>query len=336
MYSISSHFGRRSRRALLLSVAGSLAWAAVLSAAPAGMAVAAPAATSPMALAAGSVPMTMVSATRIRGGDVATTWRTNGPHGVEVRSAGLPGSEVDLATASRDSATARIAPPASAAAMTPRQYAKSGRSVYWEALAAGMSKAQAVKTTLELGDRLPAAAHVKAVPKFITPDVFYSACATTYGGTVDAFYGQACIQQSYLESQPGAYYLNNQVTTSGGSQVPGWDLTSLSGNYCWCNNGYKYTRVGWSPSSSIDEGSPTTYTLTATFGIFSASIQEDQYPASLNPIWPSGINEPAFGSEWIGSNTSPSVDSANSVAIVHEGPGSPGPADVAVNITWAY
>ena len=198
-----------------------------------------------MVLAAGSVPITLVRQTPVKGGDVATTWQVDGAHGVEVRSAGLPGSRVALAAAGRDSAKAWIAPPASAAAMSPEQYAKSGRSVYWDALAAGMSKAQAVKTTLKLGDRLPAAAHVsEATPKVITPNIFYSACTTTYAGIYDEFYGTACIQQSYLEHQPGAYYLNNQVTSSGGSEIQGFQLTELSGSYCWCDNGYTYTRVG--------------------------------------------------------------------------------------------
>jgi hypothetical protein len=333
LHSNSSHSIHRSSRAVLIGLASSAVSAAALFAAPAGAALAAPAAASPMALAAGSVSMTLVRQTPVSGGDVATTWRAGGAHGVEVRSAGLPGSQVGLAVVGRDSANAWIAPPASAAAMSPARYAKSGRSVYWDALAAGMSKAQAVKATLELGDRLPAAAHVSAAPKVITPNVFFSACTTAYAGIYDEFYGTACIQQSYLESQPGAYYLNNQVTSSGGSEIQGFNLVMLSANYCWCDNGYTYTRVGWSPSASIPEGSPTTRTLTAAWGGFSASIQATIYPQSLNPIFPSGVTEPAFGSEWLGSDTSPIVDSANSVAIVHEGPGSPGPARVVVSIT---
>ena len=332
MYSFYSHFGHRSRRAVLVGLAGSAACVSALIAAPAGNALAAPAGASRMALAAGSMAMTLVRETPVRGGDVATSW-ANGADGVAVRSAGLPGSRVGLAATGRDSAKAWTAPPVAAARMTPEQYAKSGRSVYWDALAAGMSKAQAVKATLQLGDRLPAAAHVSATPNAITPNIFYSACTTTYAGPYDTFWGTACIQQSYLESKPGAYYLNNQVTTSGGSQVSGWNLVKLSGNYCWCGNGYVYTRVGWSPSGSISKGNPTTYTLTASGGGFSASIQESQYPETLNPIFPSGFSEPAFGSQWLGSNTAPTVNDANSVAIVHEGPGAPGPANVVVNIT---
>jgi hypothetical protein len=331
LHSIPGKLIQQPRKAILIGLAGSVAAAAAMLSVPAATALAAPAAGSAMALATGSVPMTLVHQTQVRGGDVATTWRAGGLHGMEVRAAGLPGSRVALAMVSRDSAKALVAPPASAS-MTPGQYAKSGRSVYWEALAVGMSKAQAVKTTLALGDRLPAAAHVSATPKVITPDIFYSACTTTYAGIYDEFYGTACIQQSYLESKPGAYYLNNQVTTSGASEIPGWPLTQLRGNYCWCGTGYTYTRVGWSPSGTIYEGNPVTYTLTASGGGFSASIQESQYPETLTPIFPSGVSEPAFGSEWSGSNYYPVVDSANSVAIVHEGPGAPGPADVVVGI----
>ncbi len=329
---IRSHRIDRSRRTVLVSLAGAAATAAALSVAPAGTALAAPAA-SPMALAAGSVPMTLVHAASLRGGDVSTTWEANG---AEVRSAGLPGSRVFLAITGRHSLKAWTDPP-SAAAPTPEQYARSGRSVYWDALAAGMSKAEAIRTTLALGDRLPAAAHVSAIPKFRTPNIFNSVC-TTATGYVDghaAVFGTACLQQSYLESKPGAYYLDNQVTSTGYTLLTGFDdLTRLTGSYCWCNNGYTYTRVGWSPTSTITKGSPTTYTLSANWGGFSISVQEMQYPETLSPNFPSGISEPAFGSQWNGSNNNYTYDSANSVAIVHEGPGAPGPARVNVAISW--
>ncbi|MGD0683987.1 MAG: hypothetical protein ABSA03_02615 [Streptosporangiaceae bacterium] len=320
----------------MVSLAGSAVAAAALLVAPAGIAVAAPAVASPMVLAAGSAPMTLAHAVSLPGGDVSTTWKANG---AEVKSAGRPGSRVSLAITGRDSLRAWTAPP-SAAAASPQQYARSGRSVYWDALGAGMSKAEAVKITLSLGDRLPAAAHVQAAPKFLTPDIFNSACTTTYGGApYNIIWGQACLQQSYLESKPGAYYLNNQVETSGSSGYESGvylsePLVLLYGNYCWCGNGYTYTRVGWSPSHTYNEGSPTTYTLSAAYDGLGASVSETQYPATLTPIYPSGVNEPAFGSEWQGSNENGIVDDANSVAIVHEGPGAPGPARVVVGITW--
>jgi hypothetical protein len=286
-----------------------------------------------MALATGSVPMTLVHAASVRGGDVSTTWDANG---AQVRSAGLPGSRVSLAITGRNSLEAWTDPP-SAAAPTPQKYAKSGRSVYWDALAAGMSKAEAIQTTLALGDRLPGAAHVSATPKFLTANIFNSVCTSTTG-YVDgnaAVFGTACLQQSYLETKPGAYYLDNQVTSTGYTLLRAFDdITRLTGAYCWCNNGYTYTRVGWSPSSTITKGNPTSYTLSASWGVFNVSVQETQYPETLSPYFPSGISQPAFGSQWNGSNNNYTYDDANSVAIVHEGPGAPGPARVIVGISW--
>lgn len=330
---IRSHRIYRSMRTVLVGLGGSAAAVAALLVAPAGTALAAPAAASPMALAAGSVPMTLAHAASLPGGDVSTTWEANG---AEVRSAGLPGSRVSLAITGKHSLKAWTDPP-SAAGSSPEQYARSGRSVYWDALGAGMSKAEAVKTTLALGDRLPAAAHVSAAPKFLTSNIFNSVCTTTSGSFngYRGIHGTACLQQSYLETKPGAYYLNNQVTSTGYTEFGGYiNLTKLSGSYCWCNNGYIYTRVGWSPSGTVSVGSPTTYTLSASGAGFGVSVQETQYPESLSPLFPSGISQPAFGSQWNGSNNNYTYDAANSVAIVHEGPGAPGPARVVVSISW--
>ena len=331
------HSRYRSRGTVLVSLAASVVSAAALALAPAGTAMAAAPAASAMTLAAGSAPMTLTSTARIAGGDVSTTWKANG---AEVRSAGLPGSRVSLARTGKDSLRASTAPPATATA-SPARYARSGRSVYWDALGAGMSKAAAVKMTLAMGDRLPAAAHVSAVPTItMTANIFNSVCTTTYGGApYNIIWGTACLQQSYLETKPGAYYLNNQVITSGASGYQSGvylsePLTLLYGNYCWCGNGYTYTRVGWDPTVTRPEGSPTTYTLSATYDGLGTSLSETEYPATLTPIYPSGVNEPAFGSEWQGSQENETVVAANSVAIVHEGPGAPGPARVVVGIRW--
>jgi hypothetical protein len=317
------------RRAVVASLAGSVVAAFVLSVTPAVMAVAAPLPSESMTLAAGSMPMALVHTARISGGDVSTTWKANSG---EVKVAGMTGSKVVLGRTGKDSAEVRVEPSA-AAGVSAAQYARSGRSVYWDALGAGMTKAEAVKMTLAMGDRIPAAAHVAAIPKRFTADVFNSVCATAAGGAYDAVQGSACLQQSYLETKPGKYYLENQITTTGFDDLGGGGLTALEGNYCWCNNGYTYTRVGWSPSSTISEGSPTTYTLTASGAGFSGSVQETQYPQTLSPLFPSGLGQPAFGSEWRG-NVDINDISANSVAIVHEGPGAPGPATVVVWFSW--
>ena len=41
------------------------------------------------------------------------------------------------------------------------------------------------------------------------------------------------------------------------------NLLLLQSNYCYCNK-YSYTRVGWSPSSTISTGQPRSYSLTAS------------------------------------------------------------------------
>jgi hypothetical protein len=274
--------------------------------------------------------MALMHTADLHGGDVATTWRGSG---VQVTSAGLPGSTVGMTLTGKNSAQAWANPPASAP-QSAQQYARSGRSVYWDALASGMSKAQAVKIALNFGARIPAAAHVSARPGHITPAIFNSVCTTTYGGPDNEDWGQACLVQSYLESQPGAYYLHNQVETSGAATTTNSHLVKLYGNYCWCGTSYTYTRVGWSPPGTISEGSPKTYTLTTNYGPFSVSVSETQQPSTLTPIFPSGVSEPAFGSQWTGNNNNGVVNDANSVAIVHEGPGAPGPARVVVGISW--
>jgi hypothetical protein len=318
-----------------------LAAVTALFAIPAGTAAASPVAAPAMALGPGSVPMELVQRATIAGGDVSTTWRADG---VQMTAAGPAGSRVSVRKASGNSVEGWVDPPAGTAAMTPAQYAESGRSVYWDALAAGISQAEAVKVTLAMGDRLPTAAHVSAVPRVLTANIFHSVCFTVHGGYQNLIYGHACLQQSFLQRQPGQWYIENQVQTSGSSTLfPQQPLTQLEGWYCYCANGYKYTRVGWSPSATISRGSPTTYTLTASGAGFSASVQETQYPDTLSPAFPSGVEQPAFGSVWKGRNGNSRgvygpgnniVDDANSVAIVHNGPGSPSNAAVHVEIWW--
>jgi hypothetical protein len=228
--------------------------------------------------------------------------------------------------------------------MTPEQYAQSGRSVYWDAIAAGLPADLAAKMTLELGDRLPPAAvaagvaRVTAAPIAAAGDIYNSVCVTAYG-TYHFIFGTACLQQSYLEQKPGAWYIENEIVASGTTSVNGMNLLRLQSNYCYCNK-YTYTRVGWSPSSTIDKGEPTSYNLSASYGPFSVSVQENQYPGSLSPLYPNGPASPSFGSSWTGSANGTTTGGnynyvdANSVAIIHDGKGTTNNANVAVKISW--
>lgn len=117
--------------------------------------------------------------------------------------------------------------------------------------------------------------------------------------------------------------MSNQNTTSGISAISNEPLSGLDGYYAWGPEPAPshYTRVSWSPSSTIDEGNPTTYTLSASYDGFGASVQETQYPESLSPIFPTGTENAAFGSTWSGSNVGDYV-AANSVALVNMANGS--------------
>jgi hypothetical protein len=326
----------RLRRTANAGVIALAVAAAALTGPAASSANAASVAASPMTIAPGSLAIRLAGSINIAGGDVSTTWRTAA--GEEVKAAGPAGSQVSLRAAGPNSAEASVAPSPTAPSMTPAQYAQSGRSVYWDALAAGVPKSEAVKMTLELGDRLPAAAGV-AAPRIVTAGTVYnSVCVTTYG-TYHFIFGTACLQQSYLERKPGAWYIENQIVTSGTTSVNGFYLLRLQSNYCYCNQ-YTYTRVGWSPSSTIDKGEPTSYSLSASYGPFSVSVQENQYPGSLSPLFPDGPTSPSFGSSWTGSANGTTTGGnynyvdANSVAIIHDGHGTTNNANVAVGIGW--
>ena len=323
MQSIHAPMIHRSRGAVLLS----MAVLAALLAAPSAGAAAVPTAASRMTLDAGSVPMTLVQTAVLPGGDVSSTW---GADGARVQAAGAPGSRVSLRRVGTNSVLASIDPPATPA-MTPDRYAASGRSVYWDALGAGMTRSEAVRVAQSVGASIPPAAHVPGAA--VAGSIFNSVCTTVHGGYYNAIWGTSCLVQSFLQRLPGQWYIENQVTTSGQSPRSGLQpLTQLQGWYCYCANGFTYTRVGWSPSASRQVGTPTTYTLSAGYGGFSVSVSETQYPNTLGPVFPSGVGQPAFGSVWKGSNHA--IDDANSVAIIHNGPGSPSNARVNVEIWW--
>lgn len=284
-----------------------------------------------MSLAPGSLPFTLTQSANVPGGHVATTW--SGPGGVVVRAAGDPGSTVDVVQTGPNSFDATVTPPPSAPSSA-ASYAASGSSVYYDARAVGDTPAEAAAAANSAGASVPGS------PSSSTPSamassgsIFHSNCATEYkyGGLIST---KACVVQKWLQTGSGScgcWYSSNTVTSSGTAQS-GDRLYSLRASFCYCN-GYAYRTVGWSPSASRSVGSPTTYTLTAIFGPFSASVQETQYPGTLNPNWPNGTNNAAFGSDWNGSAGNGSSVSANSVALVNPGVGSPGDASARVGFT---
>lgn len=226
-------------------------------------------------------------------GDVATTWL--GASGtVEARGAGPAGSQavVSPAISSVTSQGAAIystsaelvvpQPPAGTSLTTiAEEYAASGPSVYWDAIGAGATPAVAAEMTEADGLSVPSAPGPTTTD--VTPDggtIYNSACITKYAGIDDLIQAEMCVVQSYLQQGP-AIYVENQNTTSGISAISNEPLSALDGYYAWGPTGGTYNRVGWSPAATISEGTPTTYTLSASYGGFGASVQETQYPDTL-------------------------------------------------------
>lgn len=287
-----------------------------------------------MTAAATGTPLTLTNTEALPGGDVATTWTA--PDGSVVKAAGLPGSVVSLTT-TINGLVASVAPPPNAPDSI-QAYNASGRSLYAEATAVGFSASAARSMALADGAAVPATANGASLPASSAGTIFNSNCATVWGGPdpdVKNIYGHSCLVQTWLQTGAGncgCWYSSNKITTTGYSEgTP--NLTQLQGWNCYCN-GHSYTTVAWAPSATRNEGTPTTYTLTAGFGGLSTSIQETQYPATLKPIVgkPSGGS---FGSQWNGSNGHYTEDSANSVAIVHTCVYCTGDSTARVGIGWA-
>lgn len=279
-----------------------------------------------MTLAPNSLPLTLEQTAPIAGGDVVTTW-TGG--GLQVKVAGRPGSSVQV-TQSATGASVVVSAPAGAS-LTTQQYANSGRSL--------LAEQQAVDPEAALANPILAAA-AAVRPKAVAAAAngpFNTVCAdVNSGGSLPINEGSACLVQTWLQTGSascGCWYLSNVITSTGVNYSTDTDLTNLSAWYYW-GNGHTYTRGGWQPSATINEGSPTTYTLSAAYGGFGASVQELQYPATLSPQFPNTMANAAFGSNWYGSNNDYTYDSANSVAIVNTGVGSPGAANVGVGLQW--
>lgn len=312
--------------------------------APAGPAMAAQAAVSnaPMTQAAGSLALTLAGpATQVRGGDVATTWTADG---LQVRAAGAAGSQVSLRRTGAHSAMA-TASPSSAAAMTPAQYAASGRSVYWDALAVGDSPAQAAKTALALGVALPSGVPAPAGAATVRPNtgIYHSVCTSvgaepgTYPGGY-AVQGSACLVQSYIEQQPGNWYISNEINAHGTSYAGSLgNLTSLRAWDCYCNK-YTYYLVQSHPDATIDEGNPTSLTFSVNVpGIGGVSDTVTIYPQQEEPYYPDGsTNGQSYGAVWHGSAYNHTVVADDSLSLIHDGHGTTNNANVSVEIWWNW
>jgi hypothetical protein len=307
----------------------------------------------PLGLAPGSPPMTLGYTGTLVGGDTVTSWSGNG---ITVAAAAQPGSEIVIhAPSAVKSATAGVTstvgagvnPPPSLSGSNPtvlaQQYAASGRSVYSEALAVGTPPAVAASMAASLGVGVSGVSAqtsnqrgstAPTITATTTGPIINSNCAYT---SVDSgnIWGSACLVQRLLQAIPGEYYIGNQITTSGAAKAAagGNRLVGLEGYYYW-GNGYTYTRVRWAPSSSRYVGTSTTYTLTASYAGFGLSVPITQHPGTLTPEFPNHFTQAAFGSKWTRSNGNGTVDSANSCAIVHLGPGAPGDANSYVIISY--
>jgi hypothetical protein len=289
-----------------------------------------------MSLAAGSAPVVLTASAPVQGGDVVTTWTGDG---LVVKAAGAPGSVLSVTKTGTNSAVVSVTPPAGSSDSS-EAYDTAGRSVYWDALAVGDSAAQAATAARSAGVAVPGVTSTPTSTALTAASsIFNSACASIEGdkvGDFDVIDGQSCLVQSWLQTGSGTcgcWYSANTITSTGYSISGDQNITQLQGWYCYCN-GYTYTRVAWAPAATRSEGNPTTYTLSATYGGFGASVSETQYPQTLAPYFPNGENEAAFGSTWNGSNDNYTYDAANSVAIVHTGVGSPGAATDWVGIGW--
>jgi hypothetical protein len=276
-----------------------------------------------MSVAADSMPLTALKSSLLPGGDVSTTWQANG---ALVRAAGAPGSQVSFSQPSPTSMTAWVDAPASAVSDA-KQYAAAGRSVYWDALGAGMSEAEAQHMASEMGGSIPGVAPAAST------NIFNSACATIAGGTDGGIQGRACLVQTFLQQKPGQWYIENKIQSSAASTKHGIQpLTQEKAWYCYCANGFTYDRVAWQPARAYGvSGVPIS--LSASFAGFSVSVSLTVFPESVGPVTPSGISQPAFGSIWKGQNAA-TWDQANSVAIIHNGPGSPSNARVNLTLVW--
>jgi hypothetical protein len=283
-----------------------------------------PAAAPLMSVAADSMPLTALQSSLLPGGDVSTTWQANG---ALVRAAGAPGSQVSFSQLSPTSMTAWVEAPATAVSDA-KQYAAAGRSVYWDALGAGMSEADARQMAKEMGGSIPGVAPAASA------SIFNSVCATVIGGTDNGIQGKACLVQSFLQQKaPNQWYIENKIQSSAASTKHGIQpLTQEKAWYCYCANGFTYERVAWQPAQTHGvSGVPIT--LSASAAGFSVSVSLMVFPESVGPVTPSGFNQPAFGAIWKGQNAA-TWDQANSVAIIHNGPGSPSNARVNLTLVW--
>jgi hypothetical protein len=191
------------------------------------------------------------------------------------------------------------------------EYAKSGRSVYWDALAVGVPPLIAAEMTRGFGVPVPAAgsrspvreareetarAPSASVPT-AGPVIYNSQCATAFVFG-KANWGSACLVQRYVQQIPGQVYVSNSIMTSGTAAGHGVDMDMLDGHYVWGDDA-RYMRVMWSPSGTEPAGAVKTTTFTVSVMGFGSSVTEVEGPGTVSPVFFDGPANAAFGSQWL-------------------------------------
>ena len=280
-----------------------------------------------MAIGAQSLPLTLLSTRALSGGNVLTEWAAPG---LTINVASEPGATVSLipvaADPGQESLMLVVAPPAhSSPAATP---------------SLGVDQAAVQQASDSHGAQAPAppamtsaATSARAEAKVASSNSpFHVACTNVQDNSSGESWS-SCLDQTWLATGSGScgcWYSSNQISSSV-YQAPnyGWGLSKIEEYYCYCN-GYTYNRVGdWGPEQTYF-GPSGSFTLSAGFGGLSASItQALTSNTRLDPNYPNGTTDAAFGSTWSSSSgTVGQWDSAKSVAIVNPGVGSPGDADL--------
>jgi hypothetical protein len=141
-----------------------------------------------------------------------------------------------------------------------------------------------------------------------------------YGGLIQT---NAALETMMLDHSTSEYYIGNNVTSSGFSN-DGTPIT-LSEAYTKFPGESGDVRTSWTPSGTTTTTSQSgTVGVSAEYGGFGFSYNFNVGTNStLSPVFPSGpsSSEPAFGSEWQGSNHSSSsntvYEAADSGDVIH-------------------
>lgn len=297
-------------------------------------------ASSPKSMTVGpqSLPLTLLSTMALQDGDVLTSWSSAG---LTINVAAQPGSVVSLipatGNAGQSSTEVTVAPPPNASGSTslaPAPSLQVNQAAVQQALGGDGSSAP--------NPPVATPARAKARAAAFTPP-FNTSCTTVNNNSSGESW-DSCLNQTWLHTGSascGCWYSSNQIESSvyqsTNPKYGLWDLSKIEDYYCYCN-GDTYHRDGeWGPNSTHYGPSSGDFTLSAGYAGFSASVSQSLGSSTrLDPDYPNTTANAAFGSIWSSSNgTSGEWDSADSVAIVNTGVGSPGDATLhqAVTIT---